>query len=324
MERFCFLTILLISGVMFAAPTANQSAMQYHEKPSLKQYGEKLKMGPEIAELVKQTQHFTDMKPAEFPEVKIQQVLSSNQAQLEELKKLFLASESFTRGEIDDEKVMNQILGYFQCSLLQIRSSFQKNQDLRAKEEVHAWMMFAADLPYEESSLISLRYAGVLRSLLLDELESMQKKFPERWGKDDLWLHWSEKIRASWPIDRIVLTESKKVLNTRLMKYALEIAASLQKNTYQSMEAVLAANPGGKAKELQFLKALWREEDILAMKTEVTRISAFRLRLAKAIYESKTNEKLKNLDSLISAKLISQIPINYLTGKPFELSGLVF
>lgn len=306
----------------FATPNVAPTVIQYHEKPSLKQFGETLKMGAEISEMVKKTQQFTEMKASDFPEMKIQQVIATNQKQLEELKKQFLASEAFARGEIEDEKVMNQLLGFFQCSLLQARSSFLKNQDLRAKEELHAWLMFAADLPYEEATLISLRFSSVIRSLILDELESMQKKFPERWSKDELWLHWSEKIRASWPIDRIVLTESKKVLNTRLMKYALEVAASLQKNAYQSMETVLAANRAGKASELQFLKALWRDEDIVAMKTEVTRISAFRLRLAKAIYEHKTNEKLKSLDSLITAKLLTQIPVNYLTGKPFDLTAL--
>jgi len=295
--------------------------IRFHEKPSFKAFGEGLKSGSEITELVKKTQHFLEMKANEFPEAQIQKVLASNQKNLEELKKLFVSSAAFSRGEIDDEKVLNQVMGYFQCSLLQIRSSFLKNQDLRAKEEIHAWFIFAADLPYEEASLISMRFASVIRSLLLDELESLQKKYPDRWGQDELWLHWSEKIRASWPIDRVVLSESKKILNNRMMKYALEIAAELQKNAYQSMDSVLARHRAGKAKDLQFLKGLWRDEDILALKTEVTRISAFRLRLAQSVYEKRTGQKLKSLDALVSAKLIPQIPIHYLTGKPFDLAG---
>lgn len=317
MERFYF---LFFFSVFISFPVFAVSQLHFREKPSLKQITESIQKQTEVTELMKKTQNYLD-SDSPFPEKKVQQIYQAHLKKMTQLKNYFTSSESFVRGEIEDEKVLNNIIQYLQISLLQVRGHFVKNQDLQAKEELHAWLMFAADFPYEEASLISLRFANLIRSLVFDEIETIQKKWPDRWAKDELWFHWSQKIRASWPIDRVVITESKKVLADRLLRSAQEVAMSLQKNPYQSIEVVLNSVRGGKAKELQFLKNLWRDTDILAMKTEVTRISAFHLRLARAIYEHRSSQKLTQLDELVTAKLIERVPINYLTGKPFELAA---
>jgi hypothetical protein len=63
------------------------------------------------------------------------------------------------------------MMTFLQLSLLEVRrQAFKKNWAM-VQKHCASWFLFAADFPYEESSLVGLRISGVVRSLILDELE---------------------------------------------------------------------------------------------------------------------------------------------------------
>jgi hypothetical protein len=107
-----------------------------------------------------------------------------------------------------------------------------------------------------------------------------------------------------------------------MMKIAEKVAAALQKNPYQSSEDVVKSLHAQDMDEAHYLNAMWKKSDIEMMKTEITRIGRLQLRLAVAVFEQRKHEMPKTSDQLVQAGLIDQIPVNYSTGKPFDLSTL--
>jgi hypothetical protein len=311
------LLYLLLSPVFAETAKKPQPPRQiiYREKPSLKSFGEQILRGDEITQLFKSEQRDLAWQK------KANELIRANRLVLENWQKANLSGEGFRRGEIDDEKVLNQVLQAVQLSILKIRRERQNNNFLAVKEELNFWFTFAAALPFDEATLVSLRLSNLIRSLLLDEIEAIEKQATPLLAADELWLHWSKSLKLPWPVDRVVLSESRRFLrDARLMKITEKLALSLQKNTYQTVAAAMNNIGGGNSPELEFLKKMWREEDITAMKTEVTRLSSFRVRLAAANYERKLSKKPTSIDELVAQHLLDSVPINYLTGKPFDLT----
>jgi hypothetical protein len=313
MELLLFL--LLTPHLSEAQKKPEVRQIVYHEKLSLKKLGEQILEGEKITELFRQN---SPDKMDLLWQKKVSQLVKLNQKLMEKWLAANVSGEAFVRGEIDDEMVLNRIFQAVQLSILKIRLERQKNNYLGVKEELNSWFSFCATLPFDEASLVSLRLSNLVRSLLFDEIEAMQKQAQTF---DELWLHWSKTVKIPWPIDRVILSESKRfVADRRLMKVTEKLAVSLQKNTYQTSAAALAEIGGGNNKDLEFLKKMWREEDIGAMKTEVNRLAAFRIRLAVGNYERKSGKKPTSIEELVNSRLLESVPINYLTGKPFDLT----
>jgi hypothetical protein len=135
------------------------------EKPSFRTFTESLKSPDEIRALYKESQSLE-----KDPAARLQPLWQANEKSELELQKEFRASNSFVRGEIEDEKVLSGLMSWLQLSLLKARAeAFQSHWD-EVQKNLAPWFQFAADFPYEESSLVGLRTTGVIRSLLLDEL----------------------------------------------------------------------------------------------------------------------------------------------------------
>jgi hypothetical protein len=316
------LTTLCLLILGFQSPATSQPASVLHEKPSLKEWLVGLKRPEDVTKLYKlsispETSAFSSKNLQE-----IQSLLVQNQGLLQKWTKAVDESEAFWRGDIDDENVMNQVLVLQQLDFLRLRSlSLQKNPSSEVLREGYGrWFRFSGELAFEEASLIGLRLANLLRSLTLDEIEKIEKTQFASWAQDTQWLAWSAKLSAPWPVDRVILTEAKKIIRGRGMDTAQAMARALQKNTYQTAAQALKEAQGQKVPELQLLEPIWREKDIEAMKTEVNRIQSLRLRLAADIFKRKKGTQPSEQQQLVAEGLLVNPLVNYTTGKPFTLS----
>lgn len=296
--------------------TTEPAPFHFVSKPSFQAYAEKLKDADAITELFKATLQSEVSEPA------FKKLWKENEANLTALEKAFSESTPFVRGEIEDEKSMNGLMTYLELALLDVRVQAQKKNWSAAQKHFQNWFTFAADFPYEEASMVGMKVTGVVRSLLLDELEKLQDKNKVEIADKDAFRAWLLGVRAPWPVDRMVLSESRRLLKPPMMKIAEKVATALQKNPYESSEDVVKSLHAQDMDDAHFLNAMWKKSDIDMMKTEITRIGRLKLRLASAVFEHKKGEKPKSLDQLVQEGLLDQIPLNYTTGKPFDLSAI--
>ncbi len=296
------LFVLLLLGLGSAAGAA--------DRPSLKALSQKFQKGPEI------TQAFRDKKNSTV----IEPLLTANQSLMSEFATSVKASAAFARGEIEDEKILNFVTNLLQLSILKIRSDFTQNQSAKASDEVLLWFNFAADLSYEESSLVGLRLASLIRSLLLDELELAAHDFPTAMAQSGVWL---KSLRAPWPVDRVFLYESRRVLKPQSLAVAEKVAKAFQKNAYQTAEQILKKTPGGAGTDLEFLKSIWRESDLKAMKTEINRLGLLKAQAADLQFEVQQKAKAKSWDDLKKSGGLESTPIDYFTGRAMEWSQVL-
>jgi hypothetical protein len=304
----------ILSGLVFIGGAGQGLALN---KPSLQSFSQELKGSEEIRALFKTSQNLEN-----DPSEKLAPLLKVNSDAFQRLLKEFEQSSPFVRGEIEDEKVLSSVMTWLQLSLIKTRSdSFQQKWN-EVQKDFAGWFLFAADFPYEESSLIGLRTTSVVRSLLLDELEKIQTKFANDIGKTTEFRQWFVKVRAPWPVDRVMITEAKRLLKPPLMSVANASAKAFQKNPYQTSAQALAHVKGGQSQGAELLKQIWREADIQMMKSEISRIGKLQVRLAKAEYEQKQKKSADSVQDLVKAGLLDKVPIDYLTGKPLDLTSL--
>jgi hypothetical protein len=230
-----------------------------------------------------------------------------------DFSRLVKISTPFVRGEIEDERVINIVTRFLQLSILDCRLQISKKELRPCANEIGLWFQFTADLAYEESSLISLRFTHLVRSLWLDELEKFAREEGLRFASAQDWI---SSLRAPWPIDRVVMSEGRRVLTPAKMKIAEKVALAFQKNPYQTIEEIMKKIPKSQSPELDFIKKIWRKEDLEQMATEMNRINTLRILAAKSRYEIINKKKAQNFDELIKATLLNAVPIDYSSGRP--------
>ena len=290
-----------------------------HVRPSLKEMGATLKKSDEITQLFRASlKEGKPLTPAQLKEIE-----KPNLALMYDFQNLASESTSFVRGEIEDETVLSHLLGLLQLSMLRMRTweteTPSKKYLAKIKDECTFWFQFAADLPYNEASLVGLRTSGVIRSFLIDELEELEQKQGPALSQNELWLNWLLQLRTPWPVDRMLLTEAKRSLHPQSMGLAEKVAAKIQKNPYLSVETALKQIPGGKPAEVDVLKKLWRDEDMAGMKTEMNRLQTLRLKLAAAVFEKRQHHGPAKVQDLVEAHLLTSAPIDYFSGLPMQL-----
>jgi hypothetical protein len=133
---------------------------------------------------------------------------------------------------------------------------------------------------------------------------------------------WVQSLRAPWPVDRVFLFESKRVLSPKSLAIAEKVAVAFQKNPYQTAEQILHKTRGGQGKDLEFLKSIWREADLRAMKTEVNRLGLLRAQIARIRFQDSQKKAPTGWEDLKKSGGLQQIPIDYFTGRPMEWSQL--
>lgn len=287
------------------------------DKLSLQSLTQKIQKSEEITSLYKATQDLT-----KDPASELKPLLKANAKSLKDLQSAFESSRSFVRGEIENEKVLSQLMVALQLSMLKARTAAFARKWSQVQAEFAPWFLFAADFPYEESSLVGLRTTGVIRSLLLDELEKIQSRFKDSLAGAPKLRVWFLRVRAPWPVDRVMISEAKRLLKPPMMTVANSAALSFQKNPYQTSEKALEKVRGGQSEQAQLLKQIWRDADIQMMKSEINRIGKLQLRMAAAEYEQKNKKAAQSVQELLNAQLLDKAPLDYFTGQPMGLTSL--
>lgn len=267
-------------------------------RPSFKWYADQLQQGAEI------TQSFRENKLDQ-----VDTLLLRNQPSYPQLLKEFAKSTPFLRGEIEDEKVLNSLITWLQLSILETRKYPSK-----ALEIHQAWFQMAADLSYQESSLIGLKTSVLIRSLLMDELEKMSEV--DWMSRQTEWMVWVQKLNMPWPIDRIILSEGKKFFSPVGVKVAQKVASALQKNPYQTTEDKLSKKEAMSENERAFLIGMWKKSDVEQMVAEVNRLGKLQIKWAQIVYQKKFGKSASQSQQLVDQKILFRLPIDYSTGKP--------
>lgn len=273
------------------------------ERPSLAKLSLSLQNGDAI------TQAYKSEKTKDY-----NKLIGSNKDLRRQFIELVRGSAGFVRGEIEQEGVMNFLTQMVQLSILNIRQLAQQNKGSEVFAEAELWFIFSADLSYEETTLIGMRLAHVLRALVLDEIEKIFRHSPE------IFLTAANKfqsLRAPWPIDRMLLYESRRVLSGVPLKLAEKVALEIQKNPYQTTEDILQKMNASQNKDLAFLKQLWRKQDLEMMKNEMNRLG----RLPSAALWVDFQKKNKKAPRSWQDLKISP-PIDYNSGKPMSWEQL--
>lgn len=285
------------------------------ERLSLKTFVDQLKNASEISTAFKALSAGQDLSAKD-----IEKWLKVNQKNKAQLQGAFGQAKSFVRGEIEDEKNLSGLITYVQLAILEIHLLAQKNDFPQVQKNLESWFSFAADFPYEESSLVGLRASSVVRSFFLDELERLQSSKLDFLAGQNSFRKWLSGVRAPWPVDRMVVSESKKIMGERSMKTVEKLAQALQKNPYQSSEKLLVNKETLSSKELEVLRQLWRDSDIKLMKSEISRIGRLQLAFADRAFELINKKKPESVQDLIKAGLLERAPIDYETGKALTLT----
>jgi len=249
-------------------------------------------------------------------------LLQQNQSLLQNFAQTAKDHSPFLRGEIDDEKVLADLIVLEQLFLLKARLRLQESDAKGAWEALQLWLTFAADMPYEEASLVGLRLAPVLRSLVFDELESWQRSRGPELATSDFILQGLLTVRSPWPVDRVILTEAQRLVRDKGNLTARKVAQELQKNAYQTAEEVLSKVVGPRTPALQFLIPMWRTQDVESMRNEITRLHRLQLQFAISRYSVVKGKPAVDLASLIQSGLLTEIPLNYVTGQAFTWAEL--
>lgn len=280
---------LAFSHAVFATPPPS-TPIQMHEKPSLKA-------------LVLESKKAKDLG-----------------ALFEKLKKNVAESEAFVRAEIDEESTYKGLLEFQKNTLKNDAQLLNQKKFLQVKEDLSAWLNFAADLSYEEASYNGLKICNELRLAVFDFIDGyVTLKLAEIMKQDELWLPWALNIRIPWPADRMVMTEATRLKSPKAQFTARQIVASLQRNPYQTYSEALTRAQGPKTLELKELEKLWTEKELTQMKIEVNRLSRIQIRFSVAVYQNRFGAPAKSLDVLVHNNLLPQVPLDYITSKRFTL-----
>lgn len=292
------LVVIFNVALCWAKPSAEPVALVAY-RPSFKWYSEQLKQGPEISKA--------------FQAGNLDQIdalVLRNQPTYPQLLREFQQSTPFLRGEIEDSAVLNSVITWLQLSILESRK-----HPSRALLVYEAWFQMAADLAYQESSLIGMKTSAVIRALLLDELERMPG--PVQSASDpQQWMIWVQKLNLPWPIDRVILSEGKKFFSEKGVKVSQRVAQSLQKNPYQTAENLLSPKDSLSENERAFLVGMWKKTDVDQMIGEVNRLGRLQIKWAQEIYQKKYGQPALKNQQLVEQKVLFRLPIDYTTGKP--------
>jgi hypothetical protein len=308
--------LLLVGSAHLASP-AWAASMTPKYSDVLKNFKE----SPEISMQFKaaQSQWPAKSSPA------LDQLLKQNQDFLKTWDQLLDQSANFHRGQLEDEKVLNQLTQVLQLSLLRLQTDFQQNtkSTQSLQKESQRWLGYAAAVPFDEASLISLKWAHLVRSMVFDQLELALSKYPEcgiSSGSD--FLAWMNQVQVPWPLERILLTEGKRWVSGREVGKLEKLAMMVQKNPYLPLEETLRKIDPHPSENLLKLTVFWTKSDIDLLAEEMNRLQKMQGKLALAHYREKNKQEPKSVEDLVISKYLLQKPIDYRTGQAMSLKDL--
>jgi hypothetical protein len=245
--------------------------------------------------------------------------LKSEKKNLNNIESHLQSTSRWARGEFESQAFLDRFVSLFQAHLLYAR---QLGQSQGPKDQILRWVWwsnYAADLAYNEASLIGLRLSSVIRNLVLDEVDRLSAEQQTRFAETAEMLNFLVQIRAPWPIDRVVISEGKRLAPPQLQKVVSDLAQELQKNPYEDLQTIMGRVKGGTSKQVLFLRQFWTDKEISRMKSELNRIGRLQLDWAQAVYKLKTKSEAQSAQELVGAGLLPRVPVDYTTGRAMSL-----
>lgn len=255
-------------------------------------------------------------------------MVMASSANLDELEQKMLNSQSFERGAWDNETVRTQIFEVFQWALLRARLKLEAGDFAGTQKIWGAWFRGAADWPFEEATIEGMLSSVKIRSQLLDEVENSYLKFAENQshqktlGSFTDFKKWFLGLSYTWPMDRIIIAESHKNLSSLFWPMADKVAKKFQKNPYQTAAEMLKKEKGTDSRGALKIKSFWTEKEIILFRTELTRVSKLKLRIAVKEFEIKNQKMPMSPQEIIKGGFLDQVPIDYFSGRPLDLTSL--
>lgn len=296
--------------------TPIKSAMTVIDYPHFALFAEKLKSTDEIIALYKTSLSTWDKKE----QSQFKALWSQNESGQSQFLKNFKQATPYVRGEIEKESVLNATLARYQLLLMKIKADYFAKKWKNLTENIELAFTIPAEIPYQEASLVGLRLGHAMRSLLLDELEGLDVKKDSILFKDNQFLTMLQRARLPWPIDRVILSDAKRLSNEKASVMAEAIAAELQKNPYQSAEKIIKEKKWSRSTDTEVLMQLWREQDIAEMQNEMNRFGKLLLKYASLRFEHMHKNKPEQAEQLVKEDIIQRVPVDYTTGKPMSIS----
>ncbi len=226
----------------------------------------------------------------------------------------------YIRGEIENEKHLSELIHLVQLSAIMVRNFANKKEWHKVILELNPWSQYSANLVYEESSLVGLRVASLIRSLLFDEIDLIRTQFKSEISKNKDLKAWLSNLRLPWPVDRVVLFESKRFLKLKSMQVAEKLAIKLQQNPYKTAAELLSKEKQNiPDKDYDFLTQMWSTKDIEIMKDEMNRMGEMLLKLATEEYFAQKGLYPKNAEDLKLGGYLERLPVDYKSGKTMTI-----
>lgn len=215
----------------------------------------------------------------------------------------------WVRGEFEQESVLSTLLTLVRIELASVRNERPQLQ----KQTWDELISFAAELAYAEASPVGLRLAHTLRSFVFDEMDRFEKKQIHIVAHPD-WIQWAQGLRAPWPVDRVILLGSQRLPAELALprKQLQSVLRTLQQNLHQPLKTLLG--------DKHPLQLFWTEKDIQLMQEELVRRAAYQVRWAQQAFEKLHQRKPQDVQELVSRGLLNSVPVNYRTGRPFQLA----
>ncbi len=226
------------------------------------------------------------------------------------------SASGFVSGELSDPAQAQMITDFFK----QLISRAQKSQSSgKTYQRFELLSAMIAVFIFEESSRSGLDWCqkaqeSILQAIDLD-LQKRDQKSP--WNRTEL--NSLLRFKSLWPVDRVVLFELRKFLPQADERRVSWLVSQLQKNIYQSVESLLKKQPLSQPKDQERASALWTQNDIRFMRSQVSHLGRLQIQVAGQVFSAEWHKKPVSLQQLIDAKLLSKVPLNYESGKAFAL-----
>lgn len=233
------------------------------------------------------------------------------------------------RGDIDQPAVKAGLEAALKLSLLRLRLLTADQLMTWILTEGDVWQKALMTLTYDEASPNGLRSSVRLRFLLWNELRFKVKTLlqhkPSGFISEALSqsvTQWFSAIQPAWPIDRIYIAESRKVLAAAPQLVANGIANELQKNSLRSVSEIRAKLRGGQLPALAALDSLWTAEDVASKQQETDLLNEIILRLLVQRFEHSQGHPAASLEALVGAGLLPGVPLRLQSQKKWTLADL--
>lgn len=223
----------------------------------------------------------------------------------------------YVRGELLNSKTQSHLESWVKFQVLTLAflrldsPSCEKYQN-----QASTWMYWLAELAYNEASSEAMSLVSKWRNLFLNELQI--GLVPSSWQTCDIenTLNWYRSLRLPWPVDRILITESRGIqLLAKERTWLNKAASSLQKNPHQSLDSWLKAEKVYVSNGLAQVTPHWNASHVSQMQNELAKHQKIHLLLATELFKSRHAKAPQSQADLVTSQIIRNILIDPTTGK---------